>query len=586
MAGRYGRRSPGRHGLDESSSGIAWDRWLDQQAGQAARATLPSFPDDPGSESLAEAPAEVPVEVPTEVPAEVQAEVQDSAASPAPPETISAPVAPAPSTLTPEATAPEPAWQPEDAEGAAENAAEDAAEDATKEAAEQANVPREAERATTPEAPSPRSADDDLSAAGASADSPDGPAHGEGAEVASPIVPATHASRLAHAELGPIPGLEDADPTMVDEPADEEEGPRDYLPAAHRPGEDDAPEEISKAGGSPSATGAAEPTASPASPHADAPAEPEAHSSRTEPDREPTDSATSPEEAGPGEDSLFARVNAEPEPPASESPDTDEFEIDSTGVPVRAVRSELKDYLEIGAYQGMLLTVGLGILFFVTGNEVPYTLGHILIAPLIVAGTVGLAATYLHGIARKSRRFAIISAVVAGIVIIPVITAIVLLGQKVILFIGSPWWWLALTIPFVILAIVARRMTGGKPATAIDPDDDEQWKLRTGEILRTVKQMSDERVAEILADCEASAAGSLSESFGAPEVFARRFEVDREAGRRRLAVFNGLAAIAFVAYAVIQFFSRPAGTYTIAIALILAAITANSWWRNRSPRED
>lgn len=577
MAGRYGRRSPGRHGLDESSSGITWDRWLDQQAGQAARATLPSFPDDPGSESLAKAPAEVP--------AEVQAEVQDSAASPAPSETISSPAPSAPSPLTPEAAAPEPVRQPEDAEGAAENAAEGAAGDATEEA-EQASVPREAERTTTPEPTSPRSADDDLSAQGACADSPDGPARGEGAEVASPIVPATHASRLAHAELGPIPGLEDADPTMVDEPADEEEGPRNYLPAAHRPGEDDAPEEIPVAGSSPFATDAAEPTASPASTHADAPAEPEPQFSRTEPDREPADSATSPEEAGPGEDSLFARVNAEPEPPASESPDTDEFEIDSTGVPVRAVRSELKDYLEIGAYQGMLLTVGLGILFFVTGNEVPYTLGHILIAPLIVAGTVGLAATYLHGIARKSRRFAIISAVVAGIVIIPVITAIVLLGQKVILFIGSPWWWLALAIPFVILAIVARRMTGGKPATAIDPDDDEQWKLRTGEILRTVKQMSDERVAEILADCEANATGSLSESFGAPEVFARRFEVDREAGRRRLAAFNGLAAIAFVAYAVIQFFSRPAGTYTIAIALILAAITANSWWRNRSPRED
>ncbi|MDO5723778.1 MAG: hypothetical protein Q4P33_05205 [Flaviflexus sp.] len=560
MAGRYGRRSPGRHGLDESSSGIAWDSWLAYNSGpDATPATLPAFPDDPAAESLAPNPGDRP-DLAEQVP-------QGHTAVETLPPDLPAPEAArevAPDDSTPLGAA------PEDCEARPDRGAVRTG------AADEENA-------------------EDLAAVSIRGDGEDRQRGKEAAREAEsfspePAAAPTHASRLAHAELGPIPGLEDADPTMIDEPGEDEdqlEGPRDYLPQARAfqpapvqpspdpavdPAIDPTPDPDPEAVVDPAGDNDSAPALAPGA----TPDEPSTASSAEQAARQAAEVSH--------EDSLFARVNAQEEPPASQSPNTDEFEIDPSlmSSSKRGGTTELKDYLEIGAYQGMLLTVLLGILFFFSGQQVPYTLGHLLIAPLIVAGTVALAAAYLHGISRKSRRFATVSAIIAGLIIIPTITAVVLLGQKIILFVGSPWWWLAIALPFLILALAARRIPGGKPKEPVAPDDDEEWKIRTGEILRTVKQMSDKRVDHILADCEEGASGPLAETFGSPEAFTRRFEVDRQAGRRRTATFSAIAALAFLSYAVFQFFSEPSGSSTVAIALILAALSAHSWWRNRA----
>lgn len=469
MAGRHGKRSPGRHGLDEYCTGIPSDRWLAQAKADARadRATPSALPEDPvGKKSAPRGDLAQPTGEATP-----NRENLPTAASPAP-------------------------SRPADAR------------------------PQVAGSPDTP------TGDDPLFP---------GPL--------APAVPA-HRAEPEGEDLGPIPGLED---TRQAEPETADADQADEAPAGKQ---GQQPEESAEP--APSSSGDAK---------------------RERPRRR----------------SVRERMEDEPSPdsPSSQSPDTDEFEIDPrTMAPMRATAdNELRDYLEIGAYQGALLTAGLFFVFLFSGGQVPYSLGHLLLAPLIVAGTVGLAATYLHGITRKSRRFAVGASIACTAIAIPLITAIVMLGQRLIFFVGSPWWWLAFTALFIVLAMIVRRMPPAAPRPELKPGDDEEWKRRVGEILRTAKRMSDGRVEEIVRRAEEKAEGPLLEQYGSPREFTRDFEVDTESSNKRMASFSLIAALFFLGIAAFQMLSDSSGSYSIALALLLAAISFNSWWRYRSRRD-
>lgn len=167
----------------------------------------------------------------------------------------------------------------------------------------------------------------------------------------------------------------------------------------------------------------------------------------------------------------------------------------------------------------------------------------LVLAPLLLA-TAGqaLLGVYERVGRARSRRAAVLAAGL-GLAVLAVGIAGFFLGTKdAVIVEASSLWLLASAAVHVVLAVLLARLWPAperRGAPTVAPDD-AAWFAELGATLRQRGDMTDRRVAQVLAETRAHAAeaGSpLTEEFGPAAEYATRFPADEPVTRRRRAWF-------------------------------------------------
>lgn len=233
------------------------------------------------------------------------------------------------------------------------------------------------------------------------------------------------------------------------------------------------------------------------------------------------------------------------------------------------------------------------------------TVAWVLLPGLLAIPVVGAGVVYRHVLAAHGHLRAVLTAGLAVLVSIPVITWLVMDALRVSLPPQLPWSWLAL-LGYVLLAVgcwqVSRRIPGSGadegPSGPVDvmsasePVDDRIWFSRFRAALHERGSLTDREVRRSIEEARehvGASGGAAVEEFGSPWEYARSLTHDPRVAPRRATLGYGALALFWFVMAGQHVVSGDEGDAWTRLALgllvtVICVASARQWHRAAQDR--